>query len=315
MLSIAEPCHENWNGMLPEEKGRFCASCQKTVVDFTNMSDRQIADYFKKPAGSVCGRFYNDQLNRPISLPGKKLALPKHFFRYTWPAFMLLLKSCDEREEMVGDIVVETTPTTESLSTLGFALSEITPVDTSEVHFNKPIPIECGEVVASPPAPLIGDTTFTLQNSKEGNLPSAVDSSFVSVDTAWVDIDGLKITEYPDKQNIIKGRVAVTCGNASTENKIKQPLKYLEEKEDLELTVYPNPLSKGQSLNVEFKEKFTGVYYLFTIGGQVVKTGQITAAKGQRFSVPVQGLAAGSYLFRVADNVSKKTVTDRIIVQ
>jgi hypothetical protein len=72
-LTIPKPCHENWDAMTPVEKGRFCGSCQKQVVDFSTMSDRQIAEFFKKPStGSVCGRFMSDQLDRDIELPKKE---------------------------------------------------------------------------------------------------------------------------------------------------------------------------------------------------------------------------------------------------
>jgi len=49
-LSVENPCHENWENMSPSEKGRFCGSCQKQVVDFTNMTDGQVAAFFKKPS-------------------------------------------------------------------------------------------------------------------------------------------------------------------------------------------------------------------------------------------------------------------------
>ena len=68
-LSIPKPCHENWDAMSPEEKGRFCGSCQKTVIDFSEMSDRQVAEFFRRPAGSVCGRFHQDQLQRTMEIP------------------------------------------------------------------------------------------------------------------------------------------------------------------------------------------------------------------------------------------------------
>jgi len=48
-LNIPKPCHENWNAMSPKEQGRYCGSCQKTVVDFSVMSDKEIVDYFRKP--------------------------------------------------------------------------------------------------------------------------------------------------------------------------------------------------------------------------------------------------------------------------
>ena len=34
---IPEPCHEDWDAMTPEEKGRFCKVCEKSVVDLTAM--------------------------------------------------------------------------------------------------------------------------------------------------------------------------------------------------------------------------------------------------------------------------------------
>ncbi|MBA2612672.1 MAG: hypothetical protein H0U95_11910 [Bacteroidetes bacterium] len=64
-LSINEPCHENWDKMSPNDKGAFCLSCQKNVVDFSSKTITQIKDFFrKKPeTESVCGRFEQDQLN------------------------------------------------------------------------------------------------------------------------------------------------------------------------------------------------------------------------------------------------------------
>jgi CarboxypepD_reg-like domain len=66
MLSIPNPCSENWNNMTPQEKGRFCDACQKCVVDFTAMSDAAVLDYFNKNNGKVCGRFDKRQLDRML---------------------------------------------------------------------------------------------------------------------------------------------------------------------------------------------------------------------------------------------------------
>jgi uncharacterized protein YdeI (BOF family) len=79
-LSIPKPCHENWNAMTPELQGRFCGQCSKTVVDFTLMTDGQILDTLKKETGKTCGRFTNDQLERPLISPAK----PKWYAAGLW---------------------------------------------------------------------------------------------------------------------------------------------------------------------------------------------------------------------------------------
>lgn len=63
-ITIPKPCHENWNAMTPKEKGRFCSSCSKTVVDFTKKSASEIKEYLMdKKQERVCGRFYKKQLD------------------------------------------------------------------------------------------------------------------------------------------------------------------------------------------------------------------------------------------------------------
>lgn len=66
-ITIPKPCHENWQAMTPEAKGRFCQKCAKTVHDFSQKTDRQIAKIYQDNDGKVCGRFHKKQLNRSIA--------------------------------------------------------------------------------------------------------------------------------------------------------------------------------------------------------------------------------------------------------
>jgi hypothetical protein len=98
-LQIPKPCHENWDKMTPDQKGKFCSSCQKQVVDFSQMSDREVTMFFKKPStGSVCGRFMNDQLNRELEIPRKRIPWVKYFFQFLLPGFLISLKSSAQED-------------------------------------------------------------------------------------------------------------------------------------------------------------------------------------------------------------------------
>ena len=70
-IAIPEPCHEGWQNMSPVEKGRFCSSCQKTVLDFSILSDNEIIKLVSKDA-NLCGRINVSQLNRNLIATQRK---------------------------------------------------------------------------------------------------------------------------------------------------------------------------------------------------------------------------------------------------
>jgi CarboxypepD_reg-like domain len=66
-INIPTPCHEKWEEFKPTSSGGFCGSCQKNVIDFSNMSDSVLMAYFRDlPAQEkhLCGRFREDQLQK-----------------------------------------------------------------------------------------------------------------------------------------------------------------------------------------------------------------------------------------------------------
>jgi hypothetical protein len=70
-INIPEPCHENWEAMSVENKGKFCSSCKKTVFDFTKATDKEIIHHLNKEK-NTCGRFLNTQLNRNLLPQNRK---------------------------------------------------------------------------------------------------------------------------------------------------------------------------------------------------------------------------------------------------
>lgn len=69
-IQVSNPCHEDWTNFTPTPEGGFCASCQKNVVDFTQMSDAQLMAFFRNQnsENATCGRFRESQLERAYQL-------------------------------------------------------------------------------------------------------------------------------------------------------------------------------------------------------------------------------------------------------
>lgn len=64
-IVLTNPCSENWNSMQVDALGRFCQSCQKSVIDFSSKSDDEIKTFLKDRKGEkLCGRFYVHQVER-----------------------------------------------------------------------------------------------------------------------------------------------------------------------------------------------------------------------------------------------------------
>ena len=62
-LHIQSPCSENFNDFKPTQKGGFCQSCSKEVIDFTKMSDEQLNQFFlNNESSQICGRLRKEQL-------------------------------------------------------------------------------------------------------------------------------------------------------------------------------------------------------------------------------------------------------------
>lgn len=61
-VTVNNPCSQKWDSMNPRGEGRFCESCNKTVVDFTKMKNEEILSYLKNQPGKTCGYFLPNQV-------------------------------------------------------------------------------------------------------------------------------------------------------------------------------------------------------------------------------------------------------------
>jgi len=63
-LTLHDPCGNDWDKMTACDTGRFCSSCAKNVIDFTDKGPAFIYKTITEGKGQVCGRFDDTQLNR-----------------------------------------------------------------------------------------------------------------------------------------------------------------------------------------------------------------------------------------------------------
>jgi hypothetical protein len=106
-LHIPQPCPAVWDEMLPMGDGRYCGSCQKIVVDFSAMDDREIRSWFMSLKGqAVCGRVAARNLERS--------SFKKRFYEWTRIAaagsLLVSAAACDHLPfsgtETVGEIAL-----------------------------------------------------------------------------------------------------------------------------------------------------------------------------------------------------------------
>ncbi|PCJ94602.1 MAG: hypothetical protein COA50_12665 [Flavobacteriaceae bacterium] len=61
-IFVKSPCAEKFDNFEPTAKGGFCGSCEKEVIDFTTMPEKELINYFNNSSAKTCGRFRASQL-------------------------------------------------------------------------------------------------------------------------------------------------------------------------------------------------------------------------------------------------------------
>lgn len=138
-ISIPKPCHENWNEMLPEDKGRFCLKCTKTVVDFTQKSKDEIKSFFKETSGKVCGRFLSNQIESPKII--SFVFLHKRMTKFVIALYLvfggLLFTSCSDKSGTLGEPNVEHVKGDVVQDIPEETIGKVLPIDTTELKSTK----------------------------------------------------------------------------------------------------------------------------------------------------------------------------------
>lgn len=345
-LQIPEPCHENWNSMTPKEQGRYCGSCCKTVVDFSMMTDKEIVDYISKASHHICGRFSNDQLNKDISITEKK----KRFsFAYLWNVLLatFLITEANAQSKPVKkkktivhevptqvlmgkfDIVEEPEPATTilPLNITGTVLDSTT---------NKPLmgaSIRIKETARGVAADTLGN--FMLHIEKKNAVELEFSAIGYETQTLLIDnntpvnlaihlkpvaalLQSVEVKAFAYHKALTGSVGGISIGYRLTRvEKIKRVINDWVPKKDVR--VYPNPVVRGNNIQVSLALKQTGTYKLelLNAGGQVMEVQPLMMrSKEQLATIPTShAWSAGVYWIRISSPNTKNVYQAKVLLK
>lgn len=170
-LSIPKPCREDWQKMTPDQQGKFCGTCAKTVVDFTKKSVKEIQSFFIENKGKkVCGRFQQKQLDTiTIEIPKQILFQQVSFSKMFLLALLITmgatLMSCDNngKKQKINQVIVLdsiASPEISQAKKIDSIIEKETTDNISETKNNSLIK----ETIQIPPAPPVtnGEVAFGI---------------------------------------------------------------------------------------------------------------------------------------------------------
>ena len=332
-IHIPEPCHEDWQQMTPVDKGRFCQSCAKQVVDFSVMTDQEILIYISKASsGNMCGRFTDDQLQRPLHpvKPEKK--------KVWWVAAAMPLLMLYEKGHAQGKIIARPLPKIQPaqiIMTLG-GMQSVPLTPTPLVVY--------GTVLNSDNVP-IPFASITLNGKHDGTSADSIGKfallklkksgdNFLEISAIGYETQKVYITAATNDYNIVLKAVenmlepvtitgygtekrTMTMGTGTVCSAINITARDTLSKIFFpQFKVFPNPARRGTSVNINIKNEGAYSIQLFDNSGKLITVKTFEATEGAaRTSIEIPpSLAAGMYYIRLVDEKKKKQYTDKIVV-
>jgi CarboxypepD_reg-like domain/Secretion system C-terminal sorting domain len=328
-LGIPKPCTENWSNMSPETNGRFCGACQKTVLDFTAMEDNEILQWFAAHRGSTCGRFRPDQLNRPMITTREN----KTHWRY-WHYLIAGLLFSSEVSAQTKPAAPPTSQHDNNIL-LGKIKAMPEPKNFTDSIRGRVVDANANSVVY---ATIKYDNAHGVVTDDYGyfsiSLSKVSPQATLYITAVGYKSDSIAVAKFlaANQPNLIVlkmeanilGDVVVVGG---VQKKHKPKVDTISIIKDTlvaigllpkPLTIYPNPVAKGNQITVSARLDETGTYtiQLFSISGILMQTTQVNGApKTPKLSVTIPAnLTPGTYIVRVSHPALTRSYSEEVVV-
>jgi hypothetical protein len=331
-IYIPKPCHEDWNKMTPTQQGKFCASCNKQVIDFSLMRDPQILNFLSQQSGKLCGRFDAEQLERPL-IETKIKKKKSWWMALTMPLLFLFDRSEAQDNKIVGDTIYNASYRIDTGRVVGL-IAKIIP-DKKNIK---------GKVLDANNNP-IAYATIMQKGTKHGAVSDASGNFSIDINneedsvTLVASFVGFKPVEKQinilENNAIIKmaqqdamlsdvvvigktpfygrlgGAVAI-CTRITTFEKIDSSFR----KAIGISNVYPNPVMRGNSIHLKIKNAGNYQMQLLDNQSRLIQAEEINIANNTTKQIQLSSnIAAGIYYLRLINEQTKKSYTEKVIVQ
>jgi hypothetical protein len=345
-LTITDPCHEDWQKMAPEQQGRFCGSCQKTVVDFSIMSDQEVLNYFLQANHKICGRFAADQLNRELVITEKK----KRFsWAYVWNVLLatFLLTDANAQVKPKPKKTVKTIITEEKMGDVAYMpierIESVMPVNikgrVTDAKSNQSV-IGASVRVKSTTRGVMADTLGNFQFPVEKKDSLVLEFSAIGYETQTLVIDGL--TNWQDVQVFLKpvfvdlqpvtvkgysnctltdmvGGIGARYTITKSE-KIKRNINnWVPAALKKDVKIFPNPVVRGNSIQVNLALKQAGDYKVEVLNtaGQIMLVQPLKMPTKEKVVQLYTETAwsAGIYWIRISSPYTKNVYQSKLLLQ
>jgi hypothetical protein len=304
-ITIPKPCHENWNTMSPQEQGRFCDKCCKTVVDFSTKSPVEVRQILlERKNEKVCGRFNNDQLAPPVQLNfplhsfGNRLSAAQVFLLALLFVFGTTLFSCTTQQgEVVGKLAISDVPIEDPGKDEYIMIGAV--VSSAQVLLDEPeleTESKSSPLKFNPPEPE-PDTPHTLPEVQV--TAEAIESrTFHTVGLVYRSITDGEFAQQPETDSTKAERVY-----ESPESPVPETI-----------LLYPNPSPGIVNLKLNLTAESSVQAELFEMSGRLLRTiipSRMMQAEENEIQFDIGDLPPAAYLVRVV--IGKEVVVKRVV--
>jgi hypothetical protein len=334
-LTIPEPCHQDWNEMTPNEKGRFCNSCAKTVVDFSSMTDAQLIEYFMQLKGQdVCGNIHQEQLQRTMSslpAPRKKLF---RYWQYAAASLIMFFKAPQAKAQgAISSRITQAdssrgssskkTVTAPLLKCIAITDLDGHPIAGASVRFlsdeNLLITDSAGRIYINKTNENEKLTISAIGYEEKTIVLKAIQFATVKMDYDIRQLENVTVKASDLERNLQSMTLGGIGYRAYQISYVKDSLTKITNFFSPSPVAYPNPVMRGNTITISLKLKQSGMYrfYIYDASGRLLMAqNHPIPAKSftQSLNIPA-GWSKGTYFIAIAGDDGKSIGKTKIVVQ